>query len=616
MELKVLSLFSGIGAFEKALENLDIDYKLVNYCEIDESASKSYSAVHGVSEDLNLWDITKIDANSLPKDIDLITHGSPCTDFSLAGKQAGGDKGSGTRSSLMWNTLDIVSVTKPKYVIWENVRNLTSAKHIHNFDGYLEVMHKLGYNSYYRILNAKDYGIPQNRERVYTISIRKDVDDHTFKFPEPQFLKLRLRDMLEENVDEKYYLNDAKVSRMANWNAFRNPLERVLGNNSIAGTLTARDGGSDHSGMSVYSDRLNNTTNLLDSIKQYIKEQPSLMVHNINQTVKVRKYPVNVEELQNTLISCKNDSGLSCKEISEKLNLPQTTVEHYFRTDNEFAIPDPEIWYNLKDVINITTDKFDESITAFEEKENTYDKSNRVYNENGIAPTLTSQIEKVLTNKADMQLLGNYMPSGHSAGRIFDTDGIAPTVMENHGTVTAIVEKKSNQKEDVSDYSIQKMVGNIVEGDVAKTITANAMSGFNRDNCQLIVEQTKNNIIKTINDNAKHQQDLVQSEDDICRTIPAGTHESTPHLLKTLVTDDEGIDEHSNPNTMSDTSNLRIRKLTPLECWRLMGFDDEDYYKAEKVCSNSQLYKQAGNSIVVNVLQEIYKNLFLKGEGR
>ena len=298
------------------------------------------------------------------------------------------------------------------------------------------------------------------------------------------------------------------------------------------------------------------------------------------------------------------------------MNLPQTTVEHYFRTDNGFAIPDPEIWYNLKDVINITTDKFDESITTFEEKENTYDKSNRVYNENGIAPTLTSQIEKVLTNKADMQLLGNYMPSGHSAGRIFDTDGIAPTVMENHGTVTAIVEKKSNQKEDVSDYSIQKMVGNIVEGDVAKTITANAMSGFNRDNCQLIVEQTKNSIIKTINDNAKHQQGLVQSEDDICRTIPTGTHESTPHPLKTLVTDGEDVDEHTNPNTMSDTSNLRIRKLTPLECWRLMGFDDEDYYKAEKVCSNSQLYKQAGNSIVVNVLQEIYKNLFLKGEGR
>ena len=126
----------------------------------------------------------------------MITHGSPCQDFSIAGKQAGGDLGTGTRSSLMWNTINIVTYCKPKYVIWENVKNLLSKKHKHNFDSYLSIMESLGYNNYYQVLNAKDYGVPQNRERVYTISIRKDIDKGNFIFPEKEELKLRLKDML------------------------------------------------------------------------------------------------------------------------------------------------------------------------------------------------------------------------------------------------------------------------------------------------------------------------------------------------------------------------------------------------------------------------------------
>ena len=138
-------------------------------------------------------------------------HGSPCQDFSVAGLQAGGDEGSGTRSSLMYETVRIVEKIKPKYVCWENVKNLLSAKHIHNFNAYIEKMSNLGYNSYYQVLNAKDYGIPQNRERIFTISIRKDLDNGNFVFPEKQELSLRLKDMLEENPDEKYYLSDEYI---------------------------------------------------------------------------------------------------------------------------------------------------------------------------------------------------------------------------------------------------------------------------------------------------------------------------------------------------------------------------------------------------------------------
>lgn len=214
--MKVLSLFTGIGAFEKALKNIGIDYELIGFSEIDKYAIKSYCAIHDVTEDKNLGDITKIDITKLPKDIDLITHGSPCQDFSVAGKQAGGDLGTGTRSSLMWNTINIVTYCKPKYVIWENVKNLLSKKHRHNFDNYLSIMESLGYNNYYDVLNAKDYGIPQNRERVYTVSIRKDIDNGKFLFPEKEILKLRLKDMLEDKVDEKYYLDNAKISKIKN----------------------------------------------------------------------------------------------------------------------------------------------------------------------------------------------------------------------------------------------------------------------------------------------------------------------------------------------------------------------------------------------------------------
>lgn len=162
--LKVLELFSGIGACSKALTNLGIEHEIVDAVEIDKYAVKSFNAIHGTNfepQDITKWN----------KDIecDLIMHGSPCQDFSVAGKNAGGDKDSGTRSSLMYETLRIVEKVKPKYVIWENVKNLLSKKHRHNFDAYLEAMEKLGYRSQYQVLNAKDYGVPQNRESIYCI---------------------------------------------------------------------------------------------------------------------------------------------------------------------------------------------------------------------------------------------------------------------------------------------------------------------------------------------------------------------------------------------------------------------------------------------------------------
>ena len=207
--IKLLSLFSGIGAFEKALENLGIDFELVGFSEIDKYASASYCAVHGVSADKNLGDITKIDERSLPSDIDLITYGFPCQDISIAGKKKGftDEQGNRTRSGLFFEALRIIEGTKPKYAIAENVKNLTGTKFKEQFTTVLQSLENAGYNNYWKVLNAKDYGIPQNRERVFIISIRKDIDTG-YEFPDKQELKFRLKDMLEDKVDEKYYITN------------------------------------------------------------------------------------------------------------------------------------------------------------------------------------------------------------------------------------------------------------------------------------------------------------------------------------------------------------------------------------------------------------------------
>lgn len=158
--VRVLELFAGIGACSKALTRLGIEHEIVDAVEIDKYAIRSFNAIHGTNfepQDITQW--------NKDLDVDLIMHGSPCQDFSVAGLNKGGDKGSGTRSSLMYETLRIVEKVKPKYVIWENVKNLLSKKHRHNFDAYIEAMDKLGYHSKYQVLNAKDFGVPQNRER-------------------------------------------------------------------------------------------------------------------------------------------------------------------------------------------------------------------------------------------------------------------------------------------------------------------------------------------------------------------------------------------------------------------------------------------------------------------
>lgn len=217
--MKVLSLFSGIGAFEKALDNLDVKYELVNYCEIDKYASKAYAMLHDCDVSLNLGDIRKIDTSLLPHDIDLLTYGFPCQDISYAGKLKGFEEnGKRTRSGLFFEALRIIEDTKPRFAVAENVKSLTSKRFSKEFEIVLNSLEQAGYNNYWKILNAKDFGIPQNRERIFIVSIRKDIDNGMFEFPEGFELDIRLKDIIEDEVNEKYYLSNAMKKYISSTN--------------------------------------------------------------------------------------------------------------------------------------------------------------------------------------------------------------------------------------------------------------------------------------------------------------------------------------------------------------------------------------------------------------
>lgn len=204
MMLRVFEAFSGYGSQRIALRNLGIEHEVVAISEIDKYAIKSYEAIHG--DTLNLGDISKINTSDIP-DHDLFTYSFPCQDISISGKQCGLDIGSGTRSGLLWECQKVISIKKPKYLLLENVKNLVGKRHKDNFDKWLEWLESQGYTNYWDILNSKDYGIPQNRERVFVVSI---LGDHTsFEFThKQQYLKVKLGDVLEDTVSPKYIINN------------------------------------------------------------------------------------------------------------------------------------------------------------------------------------------------------------------------------------------------------------------------------------------------------------------------------------------------------------------------------------------------------------------------
>ncbi len=208
--LKVIELFAGIGAQRKGLERAGIEHEVVAISEIDKYALKVYEALYGNTP--NLGDISKI--KKLPK-ADMWTYSFPCTDISLSGRMKGLEKGSGTHSSLLWEVQRLLEVSKandelPKYLLLENVKNLISKKFKPYFDEWCRYLESLGYKNFYKVLNGKNYNVPQNRERIFLLSIRNCNEDYVFPNEIP--LTTKLGDLLEPNVADKYFLSGKLIT--------------------------------------------------------------------------------------------------------------------------------------------------------------------------------------------------------------------------------------------------------------------------------------------------------------------------------------------------------------------------------------------------------------------
>lgn len=208
MKLRVFTSFSGYDSQLMALRDIGANYECVGWSEIDRWAIKAHNAVFPELADRNYGDITKIDWNAVP-DFDLFTYSFPCTDISSAGEQKGFEEDSGTRSSLLWECRRPIATKRPKFLLMENVKALVSEKYRPLFLKWESWLRSLGYVNYTEILNAKDYGVPQNRKRVFMLSI---LNGCWYEFPHPVRLEKRLKDVLELEVDEKYFLSECGIN--------------------------------------------------------------------------------------------------------------------------------------------------------------------------------------------------------------------------------------------------------------------------------------------------------------------------------------------------------------------------------------------------------------------
>ena len=525
-KLRVFEAFSGTGMQRMALNRLGIDYVSVGTSEIDIPAINSYAAVHDgllenetfeypskeemikYLEDRNIGldfktgkvkvpkqlerlkqtykaavlskcfgDISIINPHDLP-DMDLFTYSFPCTDLSVAGQMKGMEKG-GTRSGLLYECEKVIEAKKPKYLLLENVKNLVGKKFKNQFDEWLDYLSSLGYTNQWQVINAKEFGVPQNRERVFVVSVLGEQSE--FNFPKAFGCDKTLRDVLEDSVEEKYYIETERANQL---------IKKLYENGHLKDDITPCD--------------------------STLKNPKGLTISNCI----ISRYDAGIQNQQSTGVA-----------VCEKI---------------------------LKDNVCI-----DDTVG--------YDDV-RVYD--GHTPTLRAErngLKVMSTNR-----LGGLFDTEdrkRQAGAVWDVDSLSPT--------------------------LDTMQGGYREPCV---IDPNIVIGSTQSNAYVKnTKELKINVVGSLE--GKHEQsNRVYSEDGICPTIMAGERKLCTggyvspkflHMDKVL-------------------NSYRIRKLTPLECWRLMGIDDDDFKKAQQVNSNSQLYKQAGNGIVVDVLYYIFQELFCK----
>lgn len=524
MTLRVLEAFSGVGSQRMALRNLGINHEVVAVAEIDKFAIASYEAIHG--ETFNLGDVSQVEIEDIP-DHDLFTYSFPCQDISVAGNGLGLDEGSGTRSGLLWECQKIIAGKKPKYLLLENVKNLVGKKHRPNFDKWLEWLEEQGYTNYWQVLNAKNYGVPQNRERVFVVSVLGDHEP--YKFPEPVELESRLKDVLENEVDEKFYLSEEKVDKL------------IINSDKLSIGYIPRKNGTQHQSNTIYKTEA---------------ESPSMQARDYKDPVKV-------------LI----------KNATKKGYLEATHGDGV-----DLAYPESKTRRGrVQGGLSQTLDTGDSKgvVIAASRGRNPKNPSDRTV---GVPTEQRLEVNKQGTsNTITTVQKDNYVLEGvdvHPFSKKLEFRGykqkeVSPCLLAtDYKAPKTILESRLTAQE-----------GNCAVEQVRR------LAETARPNTEIGVTLRPNGDIRPHRMDVKKSgiQELnINHEDNPSHTV------TTTHM----------------PKVYGGITDFRIRKLTPLECWRLMGFSDEDFHKAEAVNSNSQLYKQAGNSIVVPVLEAIFKQLF------
>lgn len=645
--LRLIELFAGIGSQTQALKNIGVSHKVVAISEIDKYAIKSYEALHG--ETNNLGDIREI--AKLPE-ADFWTYSFPCQDISVAGKGAGIKEG--TRSGLLFEVERLLKVanengTLPKYLLLENVKNLVSKKFKADFDSWLNFLSSLGYINYWKILNAKDYGIPQNRERVFCVSIRGEHEP--FVFPDKKELKLRLKDMIDKVVDEKYYLKESTIKSIVN-STFNSRRDSIRSGDQLANTLLARDWRGPQ--CVQVGELVGEKWDKMHDISRRVYEPDG-----ISPTVHCQQGGNTELKIAENFVL----GGLQAHQTPRTDGISPALTEAMGKGGGQTPI--------IIDAKNTDTERFFKQ--AFETvRENKcsvgdiVDAFNKKINHSGVCPTITTRpegfktailpiVEDVVAGQFQ-PVDRNYKSKGNQREEQFEcrTDDVSNAILTgDRKNCVCIAAMRGRNPDNPSDrtpgiHTEQRL--EINDNGMSNTLTT-----VQKDN--LVVEKSSKGYV------ARRYKEFIEEKGYIPKSFVAYNKAEIKDIAPTLtchcacmsgsssvlmmeepvqikVGTKKGYEEAEKgdfvnityPGSTSKrgrvgkgvaltltcgdgnaviTENIRIRKLTPRECLRLMGWKDEqiDKIQAAKI-SGTQQYRQAGNGIVVQVLMAIFSALF------
>ena len=564
--MKHLDLFSGYGGFTIPAAKYGIE--TIGFSEIDKYANAVLN--YHFPNIKNYGDITKIKGEDLPS-VDIITGGSPCQDLSVAGKGAGLN---GERSGLFFHFIRLIKEKQPLYFVWENVKGALSSQRGWDFARVQIEMEQAGYDVWWQVLNAKDFGVPQNRERIFAIGVRKGSGREILF--EQRESRQNPKQIIEGSQGSRVYDDTMAVSQKA-----------------LGGGQGAKTG--------LYA------VGMIDVIaKKRVHDTPV----EINKFLRLhRKKPIG--------------------SIADKLALPKTQVEHYFRTDSSRAIPSPEIWIKLKELLGFD-DTYDKQVTEFYEKEVEFESTRRVYDSKGVAKTTDTSgtglycvgiIPESFKEKGNARAVST-VGSQHPMYAIPSSNGNIHSLDANYWKGSNNPNKSRRSQIMIpTQIGNSKKFGNSTGSKEAYTLRASEPNGVIVHNLQ---PRNPNRPSLLKNKNAGGSGHL-QRQDGVTYTVDTGcTHgieiigSTQKHSAKM-----ENISP-SLTKAMGDggghipmkIENMRIRRLTPTECERLMGLEDNWTAKGivdgkEVDISDTQRYKMCGNGVVVNCVDYIY-NLITK----